>query len=374
MEREIKPFILSDLNDKIVLITGPRQCGKTTLSKALFSNYYYLNFDLLEHRLEIKKKLWDKSADLVIFDELHKMTNWKSFLKGIFDTQSNYQKMLVTGSAKLETFRKVGDSLAGRYFQFRLHPLTLKELSSVMPIEEAFNRLMEFGGFPEPFLKNNISFYKRWQKTHLNIILRQDLLDLESVKDISSIETLVELLRHRVGSSISYSSLARDLEKDPKTIKRWLMILENLYIIFKVSPFHKNAARMILKEPKYYFFDNAQVLGSAGARLKNLVATSLKRELDFIEDTQGLNVALNFIKDKNGQEVDFMVSVEDRQYLIEVKSSDDQPSKSLQHFSNFWPKAKLIQLVSNLEREKFLENGLMIKKLATWLSKLDFSI
>jgi predicted AAA+ superfamily ATPase len=362
MEREITPFIINDLNNKIVLITGPRQCGKTTLSKALFSNYYYLNYDLLEHRLEIKKKLWDRFADVVIFDELHKMSNWKSFLKGIFDTQNKFQKMLVTGSAKLETFRKI-----------RLHPLTLKELSLVMPIEEAFDRLMNFGGFPEPFLKNNISFYKRWQKTHLNIILRQDLLDLESVKDISSIETLVELLRHRVGSSISYSSLARDLEKDPKTIKRWLMILENLYIIFKVTPFHKNAARMILKEPKYYFFDNAQVLGSAGARLENLVATSLKREIDFVEDTQGLNVSINFVKDKNGQEVDFMISIEEKQYLIEVKSSDDQPSKSLQHFSSFWPKATLIQLVSSLDREKVLENGLMIKKLAPWLSKLDFS-
>jgi predicted AAA+ superfamily ATPase len=374
MKRELTPLILNDLEKKIVLITGPRQCGKTTLSKALFSNYQYFNYDLSEHRVELSKKTWDRNADLVVFDELHKMKNWKSWLKGIYDTEGVRPRLLVTGSAKLDSFRKVGDSLAGRYFQFRLHPLCLKELRGVMPAGEAFERLLIMGGFPEPFFENRESFYKRWRKTHLDIILRQDLIDLEAIRDIQAIETLVELLRHRVGSPVSYSSLARDLERDPKTVKRWLSLLENLYIIFRVSPYHNNGARMLLKEPKYYFFDNAQVAGDKGAKLENLVANSLKRELDWLEDSEGLKTSLHFVRNKDAKEVDFLLALDKQPtHLIEVKWSDQEPAKSLLHFAHFWPGVKTIQLLRELGREKSLPNGIELKRAEDWLSELNLA-
>lgn len=374
MERSLKPFILDDLDKKIVLVTGPRQCGKTTVSKSLFMKSDYFNFDSAEDRLSLTQKSWNRSAELVIFDELHKMKKWKSWLKGVYDTEGVRPRLLVTGSAKLDTYRKAGDSLAGRYFQYRLHPLTLKELHNVMPVEESFERLMRFGGFPEPFLENRDSFYKRWRKSHLDIILRQDLIDLEAVRDIQGIETLVELLRRRVGSTISYSSLGRDLERDPKTIKHWLEILENLYVIFKVTPFHKNHARMLLKEPKYYFFDNAQVEGDKGARLENLVATSLKREVEFVEDTSGEKMGLYFVRSKDGLEVDFMICRDDiATHLIEVKWSDDEPTKALAHFMNFWPKIRTLQLVHELRREKSWANGMEVKSLSSWLSELTLA-
>src|SRR5450759_3309580 len=252
MERSLTPFIKNDLPQKIVLLTGPRQSGKTTLSQMLVQNYDYFSYDLAEHRVALMEKSWRRDCELVVFDELHKMKNWKSWLKGIYDTKGLRPSMLVMGSARLDTARKVGDSLAGRFFQYRLHPLDIKEVKTVLAPEAAFDRLMQFGGFPEPFLKGEAIFYNRWKKSHHDIILRQDLRDLESVRSIADMETLIELMRRRVGSPVSHNSLAGDLQRDPKTIKRWLELLENMYVLFRVTPYHKNIARSLLKEPKYY--------------------------------------------------------------------------------------------------------------------------
>ncbi len=215
MERYLTKYIQEDLPTKIVLLTGPRQTGKTTLSKMLKSDYDYFNFDNLEDRLSLQEKSWDRSKDLVIFDELHKLKNWKSWLKGIYDTDGIPPPILVTGSAKLDTYRKVGDSLAGRFFQFRIHPLDLKEIYTFLEpenLEDELDKLLFIGGFPEPFLNGTTRFYNRWKKSHLDIILKQDLIELENIQQIIQIETLIQLLKDRVGSPVSYSSLARDLQ------------------------------------------------------------------------------------------------------------------------------------------------------------------
>ena len=250
MKRSIAAYILKDLPHKIILLMGPRQSGKTTLAKALTTKFDYLNYDSDEDRMALKDKRWRRDVELLILDELHKMKNWKRWLKGIYDTESIPPALMVTGSAKLNAYRKVGDSLAGRYFQFHLHPLDIKEACQVWKHDPqaAFDRMMQCGGFPEPFLEGDQTYYKRWRKTHTSIILRQDLLDTHSTRHIQSIETLLALLKQRVGSTVSYANLARDLETDINTIKRWLLWLENLYIIFKVTPYHKNVSRSLLKE------------------------------------------------------------------------------------------------------------------------------
>ena len=213
MERYLKKYIKEDLDKKIILITGPRQTGKTTLSKMLKDDYDYFNFDNIDDRLSLQEKSWDRSKSLVIFDELHKLKNWKSWLKGVYDTEGIPPSILVTGSAKLDTYKKVVDSLAGRFFQFRMHPLDLKEIKFFLKsenLDSELDKLMQLGGFPEPFLNGTQRYYNRWKKSHLDIILKQDLIDLENVQQITQIETLIQLLKHRVGSPISYSSLAQD--------------------------------------------------------------------------------------------------------------------------------------------------------------------
>jgi predicted AAA+ superfamily ATPase len=372
MHRLLQNPIIEDLESKIVLLSGPRQAGKTTLSKMLFESFDYLNYDDAEHRLAVSEKSWDRSQKLVIFDELHKMNKWKSWIKGVYDTEGIPPRLLVTGSARMDTHRKMGDSLAGRFYHFRLHPFDPKEVAKEVDPAEAVNRILQYGGFPEPFLSANKRFYNRWRRSHLDIILRQDLLDLETITDIKSMETLVELLKHRVGSPISYASLARDLERDAKTIKRWLTVLENLYVIFRVPPYSRNVARSLLKEPKFYFYDTGLVQGDDGKRVENLVATVLKKELDFIEDVHGDGTQLYYLRTKDGREIDFAVAIDRKiERLIEVKNTDVQPSRHFAHFSKTFPKARSIQLVYKLKREKTYPSGVEIRDLAGWLAAID---
>ena len=369
----LQESIKNDLKTKIVLLTGPRQVGKTTLSKNLISPYEYINYDIPGDRILIHERSWKKSTHLVIFDEIHKMKNWKSFLKGIYDDSTKKVPILVTGSARLEVSKKMGDSLAGRFFSYRLHPFDIKELAGIEPPETVFQTLMKVGGFPEPYFSGSEKFYRRWKRSHLDIILRQDLIDLENVRDIIKIETLIELLKTRVGSPVSFSSLARDLEKDPGTIKRWLDLLESLYVIFKVTPYHKNIARAILKEPKYYFYDIALV-ENEGARLENLVACAILKELHRIEDLEGYDTALHYLRTKDGNELDFLVVIDKKpKVVMEAKLSDDSPSSSFKHFTAYFPNVPRIQLVGVLPREKEFDWGLKIVRADSWLSQFSFS-
>jgi predicted AAA+ superfamily ATPase len=361
MKRYLTKYIQEDLDKKIVLLTGPRQTGKTTLSKMLKTNYDYFNFDNPDNRLALRKKSWDRSKKLVIFDELHKLKNWKSWLKGIYDTEGVPPSILVTGSAKLDTYRKVGDSLAGRFFQFRMHPLDLKEIDTFLEpenLEDELDKLLLLGGFPEPFLNGTIRFYKRWKKSHLDIILKQDLIELENIQQIIQIETLIQLLRDRVGSPVSYSSLARDIECSDKTVKRWLTILENMYVLFKVPPFHKNIARAIQKAPKFYFYDTGQVIGDSGTKLENTVACALQKEIHFREDCFGETKKLYYLKNKDKKEIDFCITTEETPSLmVEVKWKDENLSPNFKIFNHIFPQVKMIQVTKELKREKSFPNG-----------------
>ncbi len=355
MKRYLENQIRDDLKAKIVLLSGPRQVGKTTLSKQLMPSYAYLNYDASSDRKIIHAQEWTRDTSLVVFDELHKMKKWKSWIKGIYDTEGISPALLVTGSARLDTYKKGGESLAGRFFPFRLHPLTITEIFKYLneDSETALEKLLRVGGFPEPYLKNNKAFAKRWRRTHTDTIIREDLLDLERVRDIKSIEILIDLLKARVGSTTSYTSLANDLQVSVHTVKHWLQILENLYIIFPVRPYHKNIARSLLKESKYYLYDTGAVDGDIGAKLENTVACALLRELHFVEDTTGSRTALHFLRDKEKNEVDFLIVIDNRPIMmIEVKTSDDRFSKALFRFHKFLKETIPIQIVHNLKRKK----------------------
>jgi len=380
LSRYLRTALEKDLGKKILLVTGPRQCGKTTLSRMLNPDYQYLSYDLSEHRSVLTEKSWDREKQVIIFDELHKMDSWKAWLKGIVDVEGMPPALVVTGSARLSAFRKVGDSLAGRHFEFRLHPFDLKEILSESDLAagDSFQRLLAVGGFAEPFLDGTKAFHNRWKRSHIDLILKEDLITLTAVRDIQSIETLIELLRSRVGSPVSANSLARDLAKSPNTIKHWLALLEDLYVIFKIVPWHKNVARALLKEPKYYFYDNGLVEGNEGVKLENLVACALLKDIHHKLDTRGEEFSLHYVRNKEGKEIDFVIVRDARPaVLIEVKWSDSEFSKSLRDFfktpDNSTSTIKRLQVVGTLKNARSWPNGDRVEPAVDFLSQLDVS-
>ena len=368
--------IIDDLNKKIVFIVGPRQVGKTWLAKKIgeqFSNTTYLNYDSFEDREIIKSESWINTTELLILDELHRMSDWKNYLKGLFDTREANLKILVTGSARLDTFHQSGDSLAGRFFAHRLLPFSMAELREDFRGKD-MDHFLSRGGFPEPFLANSERNAKRWQNQYIDGLIREDILNFEHIKDLNAMKTVFELLRRGVGSPVSYASIARDINASPTTVVKYVSILEALYIIFKVTPFSNNIARSLLKAPKIYFFDTALVIGDEGAKFENHVALGLKKHVLASHDSLGENLGLQYLRTKDEKEVDFCISKLDGingaeiDIAIEVKSSDKSLSKNLLYFCSRYG-FKGIQLVRNLKRERSVK-GIDIRKAGDYLRYL----
>jgi len=353
--RYITPNILEDLKRKMVFVGGPRQVGKTTLAKAvLLSNYpsgRYLNWDYDEDRQDILRKQWSADQEFLVFDELHKFPHWKTWIKGIYDVSHEIHKFLITGSARLDVYRRGGDSLMGRYHYWRLHPFTLDEIPPGISPKEAYQRLMTVGGFPEPFLDGDERAARRWRRERFDRVLREDIRDLEPVRNIQLLGMFLDLLRHRVGSLITISNLAGDLQVSPKTAKAWLEVLERMYLVFSVRPYTRSLPRAVLKPPKVYFFDNGDVIGDEGSRFENLIATSLLKRLHYLEDRDGYRYELRYIRDKEGREVDFVIVKEGRiEELIEAKYSDETVSKSLIYYTERLKPPGATQIVAKLRR------------------------
>jgi len=353
--RYITPYILEDLNKKMVFVGGPRQVGKTTLAKAVLSENFpsgrYLNWDYDEDRQDILKKRWSTENTLLVFDELHKFPRWKGWIKGIYDVSHKMHSFLITGSARLDVYRRGGDSLMGRYHYWRLHPFALDEIPDGISPKDAFKRLLTVGGFPEPFLDGNERNARRWRRERFDRVLREDVRDLEQIRNIQLLSIFLDMLRYRVGGLITISNIASDLQVSPKTAKSWLEVLERMYLVFAVRPFTKSLPRTVLKPPKVYFFDNGDVLGDEGARFENLVAASLLKRLHFLEDRDGYRYELRYIRDKEGREVDFAVIKEGRLIeLIEAKHSDENISKHLLYYANRLKPKKATQIVAQIKR------------------------
>jgi len=278
------------------------------------------------------------------------MDGWKNYLKGIYDTKAPSLKILVTGSARLDTLRKSGDSMAGRFFTHRLNPLSVAELSG--DAEKNLHRLLVRGGFPEPYLAETDEEAGRWRMQYIDGLIRNDILDFEKVHDFKAIQLTLEMLRHRVGSPLSLASLARDINCSPHTINRYIEILEALFIIFRVTPYHRNIARSLLKEPKIYFYDVGMVKGDEGVRFENLVACSLLKHLNAVEDYEGRRAELNYLRTKEKKEVDFALVIEDNPVtLVETKLSDTTVSPAIRYFHKKYDFPS-VQIVKNLRQER----------------------
>lgn len=376
MNRYLDDLIAADLTRKTVLVTGPRQVGKTTLCRHVMQRHdsaQYLNWDVLLDRAVLQRQSWSPRASLLALDEIHKMQGWKAWLKGVIDGRMSGQVLLVTGSARMETWRQSGDSLAGRYLSYRLHPISVREWCEQQggSAVDALDRLMQRGGFPEPCLADLPEDADRWRRQYFTDLIREDVVEFSRLHEINTMRLFVELLRERVGSPISLASIARDLAVAPSTLKRYLDVLQALYILFTVQPWHDNVARAILQTPKVYFFDTGLVRGNDGIRLENAVATMLLKHAHFRQDAHGKDTGLHYIRTKDGAEVDFAVSEAGKlTHLIECKLAESSPHRALTSFSGRFPTAEAIQLVRDLRQEE-QRGGVRITAAAPWLRNLD---
>ncbi len=373
MKRKIYNKILEDLLKKMVFIVGPRQVGKTWLAKEIMKEYknpLYLNFDNSDHREIIKKQSWLLDVDLIVFDEIHKIPKWKNYLKGVYDTKSDNIHILVTGSARMDAFKKVGDSLAGRFYIHHLFPFTVSELEG-SDLKNVSSLLMERSGFPEPLLASDNEEANRWRNLYTDSLLGQDVLEFQDIDKINAIRLVYQSLKSKVGSSLNYSAIARDIGISPATVKKYIEILEAIYVIFIVKPYTFKISRSILKEPKIYFFDYALVT-DIGARFENFIAFSLYKKIKLKNDIHGTSYSLGFLKTKEKKEVDFAIAnnQNDLVEIIEAKVSDENISKTLEYFQEKY-KVNATQVVYNLKTERMSSSGAQIRNAEKYLLNLE---
>ncbi len=389
-------------NKCMIFLSGPRQAGKTTLAKIItdsFTNNLYFNWDIVAHRVRLLEnpaffesvELKDQSTPLIVLDEIHKYKDWKNYLKGIFDQFQGKYKFLVSGSGRLDLYQKGGDSLAGRYYLFHLWPFTISELGRQNrtivqflkdplritmkkreKLKEIWDRLSVLSGFPEPYLSNKVTTYRRWSNTYSKQLIREDIRDMTGIKSIGDIETLYYLLPSKISSPISIPSIARDLKVTYNSINSWLSVFERFFLVFSISPWSKRIARAVHKERKVYLWDIPKIK-EPSARFENMVAVELYRAVTTWNDLGFGQFALNFIKNKEQQEVDFLIVDGDEPVLlVEAKLADTSPSPVLIKFQNAL-NIPAVQLVNEGEGyRRFSNNGqpILVAPAFQWLAQL----
>lgn len=341
---------------QMALVSGPRQVGKTTTCRNHAAAY--ANWDNVDDRAKIlagpakvveryKLNRLARTAPVVLFDEVHKYPRWKQFLKGFYDTYADQIRIMVTGSSRMDLYRRGGDSLMGRYFLYRMHPFSVAETlrtdlpnpkrvvrAAKNPRAADFNALWLHGGYPEPFLKRDLRFSRRWQSLRIEQLVREDIRNLTQIQQVDQLQTMVILLANRSAHQLVYDNLAQEVRVSVDTVRRWVDVLRTLHLGFLVRPWFKNVSRSLRKEPKWFLRDWASIKDE-GERAETFVACHLLKAVDGWTD-MGLGAfELGYLRDKEKREVDFVVVRDGRPwFLVEVKYGDSTLSPSLKYYQN----------------------------------------
>jgi len=386
----------------MVFLSGPRQVGKTTLARIIsrtFRNRFYFNYDIPEHRKRLIEnpsffetmERKDPGTPLIIFDEIHKYRDWKNYLKGVYDAFHDSYRFLVSGSGRLDIYRKGGDSLAGRYFLFHLWPFTVAELGGKnrsfrefiknplyitmegsSKLKKIWERLALLSGFPEPYASGKETTYNRWSNTYSQQLIREDIRDMTDIKSIGDLETLYLLLPSKIGSPLSVTSLAEDMKAAYNTVQNWLSVFERFFMLFAISPWAKRIARAVHKEKKVYLFDTPRIKDPA-ARFENMVAIELLRAVTLWNDAGYGRFSLHYIKNKEKQEVDFLIVREEKPFMLaEAKLAEKEPSFGLKKFQQML-NIPAVQLTNEGATFRVFSNGpnkILVAPAYQWLSSL----
>jgi predicted AAA+ superfamily ATPase len=390
----------------MAFIAGPRQVGKTTLGRLLQeqrnSQSLYRNWDDAQWRKDVIKNPYgfvdtfhpaDAPKPLVVIDEIHKFPRWKRYLKGLYDTRKEHVDILITGSGRLDYFQKGGDSLLGRYHLYRMHPLSVREIVGTALTDEAytpqstldelhnssrstneqsdaFERLYTWGGFPEPFTKQNQRFTRQWLRERKALLIKEDLRDLFRVHSISNLELFTELILAKAGNPLTLNTLVEDVGVSQPTLRIWLGFLEQIYYAYTIPPYHRMIARALKKDRKVYLWDWSEI-SNEGARFENIIAAHLLKMCHFTEDFGFEPLRLFYVRDKEKREVDFLIVKNKTPWiLIEAKTSDTTPPSTLHRFASALGVQHCFLVVKNRLPNNGVSQGIRIMDAASFLSCL----
>ena len=378
---------------------GPRQVGKTTVAlegAKEWTKHFYFNWDNPAERLlfiqgpnavaqQVGLDELDLDKPVLVFDEIHKFGKWKLFLKGFFDLYEKKTKIIVTGSARLKVYKRGGDSLMGRYFYYRIHPLSVAEIVSPIlidgeirknpaPISDAdWEALIEHGGFPEPFIQRSVAFSRRLQAIRKDQLFREDIRDGTRIQELAQLELLAELLRKQAAQAMDYQSLAKKVGVAIDTVRRWIEVLKSFYYCFSIQPWSKNVSRSLLKEPKLYLWDWSLV-DDEGHRNENLIASHLLKATHFWTDRGLGDFGLYYLRTKDQVEVDFVVTKDKVPwFIVEVKTKAKGLSPALYRFQEELKVPHAFQVAFDLPfvaRDCFEEKGPILVPARTFLAQL----
>jgi predicted AAA+ superfamily ATPase len=371
-DRYIRNPVSEDLKHKMVFIGGPRQVGKTTFALTFLAepsgkHPAYLNWDNVLTRPSLLKGELPPNEDIIILDEIHKFARWRNLVKGIFDTKKSDVSFIIPGSARLDYYSKGGDSLQGRYHYYRLHPFSIAELRN-NPSKSDIQSILKFGGFPEPLLRGEEKFWRRWQRERLQRVIYEDIRDLENIKEISLLELLAEELPNRVGAPLSVKKLKELLQVAHETVERWLKIFERMYYCYRIPPYGSAKVRAVKKEQKLYLWDWS-IVSDPGPRFENFVASQLLKYCHYIEDTEGYRMDLRFLRDTDRREIDFVILKEDRPvFAVECKSGEKSINQSLFYFMERTAISKFYQVHQG--NKDYDKNGVRVIPIHTFCNEL----
>lgn len=378
---------------QMAFVSGPRQVGKTTTCRMEGTDY--LNWDSADDRriilrgpaavaARLELQQLRAAPPIVVFDELHKHTKWKAFLKGFFDVYGDRVRIIVTGSSRLDVFRRGGDSLMGRYLLYRMHPFSVGECLRVdVPTDvvrpparledDEWQALWRHGGFPEPFLRRDIRFTRRWRSLRQDQLTREDIRAMTQIHDLSAMETFGQILSERSSQQLVYSNLANEVGVAVDTVRRWLDVFERMHFGIRIRPWFANVTKALRKEPKWFLRDWSGV-EEPGGRAETFVACHLLKAVDAWTDLGLGRFELRYLRDKLKREVDFLI-VRDRKpwCLVEVKTSETSLSESLHYFQKATRARHAFQVVLDLpyvEADCFERTDPAVVPARTFLSQL----
>jgi hypothetical protein len=371
-ERYIKDPVGEDLKNRMVFIGGPRQVGKTTFALTFLSepsekHQAYLNWDNVFIRSSLLRGELPPNESVIVLDEIHKFARWRNLVKGFYDTMKSDVSFIITGSARLDYYSKGGDSLQGRYHYYRLHPFSIQEFTKDLAKIDV-QSLLKLGGFPEPLLRGEEKFWRRWQRERLQRVIYEDIRDLENIKEISLLELLAEELPNRVGAPLSVKKLKELLQVAHETVERWLKIFERMYYCYRIPPYGSAKVRAVKKEQKLYLWDWSTV-SNPGPRFENFVGSQLLKYCHFIEDTEGYHMDLRFLRDTDKREIDFVVLKGGRpMFAVECKSGEKNINPSLFYFMERTPIPKFYQVHQG--HKDYAKNGVRVLPIQTFCREL----